>query len=153
MCYAAQSKLFDTVVIYDITRGSRDVGDWFSFRKPCCCLAYRLSPLKTNWGICLTRQISLPELLSIGIGQHHVLTTRQKSIDGITTRAKDCVFLGGRPPLGYDIVDQKYVINEQEAEWVRLIFNMYAAGDGYSKIIDALPKTARRKDGPPTREK
>ena len=30
---AAGRKAFDAVIIYDISRGSRDVGDWFTFRK------------------------------------------------------------------------------------------------------------------------
>jgi site-specific DNA recombinase len=29
----AKARAFNAVVIYDVTRGSRDVGDWFSFRK------------------------------------------------------------------------------------------------------------------------
>ena len=33
MVAAASVGAFDAVVIYDITRGSRDVGDWFTFRK------------------------------------------------------------------------------------------------------------------------
>ncbi len=47
---------------------------------------------------------------------------------------------GGTPPLGYDVNPEtkKYVINEQEAEAVRLIFNMVSAGSSYSKIIDEL---------------
>lgn len=51
--------------------------------------------------------------------------------------------MGGIPPLGYDVATQedgtkKYVINEHEAQAVRLIFRMVADGYGYSKIIDAL---------------
>ena len=33
MIAAATNREFEAVIIYDITRGSRDVGDWFSFRK------------------------------------------------------------------------------------------------------------------------
>ena len=33
MLTAAARGEFEAVVIYDITRGSRDVGDWFNFRK------------------------------------------------------------------------------------------------------------------------
>lgn len=33
MMAAAERREFEAVVIYDITRGSRDVGDWFQFRK------------------------------------------------------------------------------------------------------------------------
>lgn len=47
---------------------------------------------------------------------------------------------GGTPPLGYD-VDPKtlsLVINEREAEAVRLIFQMFAQNKSYNEIIDLL---------------
>jgi len=48
--------------------------------------------------------------------------------------------VGGRPPLGYDVDRQtmKLVVNDREAEAVRLIFRMTMDGDGYATIIDAL---------------
>ena len=39
---------------------------------------------------------------------------------------------------GYDIIDQKYVINEHEAQAVHLIFGMYASGSSYSDIFTLL---------------
>ena len=52
----------------------------------------------------------LLELLSVGLGQREVLETRQKSIDGVAVKAKQGLFLGGTPPLGYDIKDGHYSI-------------------------------------------
>ena len=48
--------------------------------------------------------------------------------------------VGGKPPLGYDIdpVTKKLIINEKEAESIKLIFSMYLDGHGYQKIIDKL---------------
>lgn len=80
----------------------------------------------------------LVELLGIGIGQHHVLQTRQKTIEGTTQKALEGKFLGGIPPYGYDIVDQEYVINETEAKNVQMIFEMYADGYSYADIIEKL---------------
>lgn len=50
--------------------------------------------------------------------------------------AEESLFNGGIPPLGYDIKDRKYVINEKEANIVRTIFKMYT--DGYSLIDIAI---------------
>lgn len=56
--------------------------------------------------------------------------------------ARKATHLGGTPPLGFDVVQEdgirKYIINEREAEAVRLIFRRAADGYGYSKIIDEL---------------
>ena len=56
-------------------------------------------------------------------------------------------FLGGIPPLGYDLeefidhekkVRKKYVINESEAVIVRFIFESYANGMSMRKIVELL---------------
>lgn len=45
---------------------------------------------------------------------------------------------GGVPPFGYDVVDQRLVINPLEAEYVRRIFAACITGDGYTEIIKEL---------------
>lgn len=54
----------------------------------------------------------------------------------LKSNAKESRFNGGIPPLGYDIVDGKYVVNEKEAEVVRKIFDMRLKG--YSLIDISL---------------
>ena len=48
--------------------------------------------------------------------------------------------LGGIPTLGYDVdpTTKKYIINEAEANIVRLIFEKYLSGWGYKRILDYL---------------
>ena len=46
----------------------------------------------------------------------------------LKNNAQNLQFNGGIPPLGYDIVDKKYVINEQESKIVQEIFDMYITG-------------------------
>jgi site-specific DNA recombinase len=134
----ARAGLFQAVVIYDISRGSRDVADWFNFRKE--MQAHNIQVLSaTEWlGDISNPNDFLVELINVGLGQHMVLQTRQKSMAGVAQKAKDGVFLGGVAPLGYDILNQQYTINSHEASAVRLIFERYAAGDSYDTIIDAL---------------
>ena len=138
LCRDAKNHLFDAVVIYDITRGSRDVSDWFSFRKAMDLLGIEVISTQDKLGDIMDPNDFLVELLGIGIGQHHVLQTRQKTIEGTTQRALEGKFLGGIPPYGYDVVDQEYVINEKEARNVKMIFEMYASGYSYADIIEKL---------------
>lgn len=138
MLAAARRKEFDAVIIYDITRGSRDVADWFSFRKEMRSLKVSVISVENNLGDPLNPNDFLIELMNVGLGQHQVLSTRQKSIDGVAVKANQAVFLGGIAPLGYDIENGKYVINESEAKLVRMIFDMYANDKSYDAIVDAL---------------
>lgn len=57
---------------------------------------------------------------------------------GMKENAYQKRFNGGTPPLGYNIVNGKYSINEAEAIIVRKIFSMSAEGYGYNTIIKEL---------------
>lgn len=139
MVAAAKSGLIDTVVIYDITRGSRDVGDWFTFRKAMMYLGVNvISATGQKLGDLTNGQDFLLELITVGMGQVEVLGNRQKSLAGVATKAQQGAFLGGIAPLGYDIVNGEYVINHTEADAVKKIFAWYANGKSYNYMIDHL---------------
>ncbi len=140
--------LFDAVIIYDITRGSRDVADWFEFRKTMRMLGVRVISVNDNLGDILDPNAFLTELIGVGIGQHQVLTSRAKSRDGVAVKAKQGVFLGGYAPFGYEIINQQYRIVPSEAAVVRKIFEMYANGDGYGTIIKAIGCVMGRRGRP-----
>lgn len=138
MLAAATRGEFDAVVIYDISRGSRDVGDWFAFRKQMAQLGVQVISATQDLGDVTNPNDFLLELITVGLGEHQVLDTRQKSIAGTAERAKKGIFCGGVPPLGYDIKNGQYVINENEATSVRLIFEAYADGASYNQIVDLV---------------
>jgi len=88
MVAAAVRHEFDAVVIYDISRGSRDVGDWFAFRKQMLRLGVQVISATQKLGDITNPNDFLVELISVGLGEHQVLDTRQKSIAGTAERAK-----------------------------------------------------------------
>lgn len=145
----ARAGKFKAVVIYDISRGSRDVSDWFSFRKTMMMLGVQVIAATQRLGDITKSDDFLVELISVGLGQREVLETRTKSINGVAVRANEGVFLGGTPPLGYDIIDQQYVVNPTEAAMVKKIFQLYASGSSYNDILAALGKNAIGKHGRP----
>lgn len=57
---------------------------------------------------------------------------------GLKGNAMEQKFNGGIPPLGYDVIDRKYVINEKEAKIVKKIFDMYISGQGLLDIAATL---------------
>ena len=57
---------------------------------------------------------------------------------GLRENAKTAIHTGGVPPLGYDLIVKKLVVNQREAQAVRLIFEMYAQGHSYGDIITLL---------------
>ena len=75
-----------------------------------------------------------------GIAEYHSRNLARETMKGLRENALQCKHTGGIAPLGYDIDPEtrKLVINEEEAKAVRLIFEMYGNGYGYSAIIDRL---------------
>ena len=57
---------------------------------------------------------------------------------------KNGVLYGNGNLLGYDRVGDTYIINEDQAETVRMIFNMYESGFGLQMIRDELIKRERK---------
>ena len=58
---------------------------------------------------------------------------------GLRESVKKGNFIGGYRPLGYSIVDGKYVVNEEEAVAVKEIFRLYAyEGKNMSEIARTL---------------
>jgi len=59
---------------------------------------------------------------------------------GLLENAYKGLHTGGKPPLGYDLdrETKKLIINEHEAEIVKLIFKRFFEGFGYGEIIDEL---------------
>ena len=98
MLDGARAKQFEAVVVYDISRASRDVGDWMSFRKLMQSLNVEVISTTEKLGRFDDPNAFLTELLTAGLGQHMVLQTRQKSIAGVAEKAKKGAFLGGYPP-------------------------------------------------------
>ena len=134
----AASHKFAAVVVYDVSRGSRDVGDWFSFRRLMQQYGIDVHSVTNTLGNPDDPDSYLMELLTVGIGQHQVLQSRQKSIAGKRISAERGLFCGGLAPFGYDIVDRHYAINLLEAAFVRRIYEMYANGSSYGDIIAML---------------
>lgn len=137
----ANRHCFDAVVIYDISRGSRDVVDWFAFRRQMQQLGIAVYSVTNTLGDLDDPNAFLTEMITAGLGQHMVLQTRQKSIAGKRIKATQGLFCGGVAPYGYRIENERYVIDEQEAPAVRRIFEMYANGYSYGDIIAALSAT------------
>lgn len=47
-------------------------------------------------------------------------------------------YICGRPPYGYRVRDEGFVVNDTQAKAIRLIFELCRAGKGLSEIIDTL---------------
>lgn len=64
--------------------------------------------------------------------------TAERIRDKIAASKAKGMWMGGVPPLGYDVADRKLVVNEREAELVRDIFRRYAEHGSAAQLVREL---------------
>ena len=130
------SGLFNTVIVHKLDRFARSKYDSAIYKQK----------LKANQVqlISVTEQLDgSPESIILesvleAMAEYYSKNLAREVSKGLRENAKAAVHTGGVPPLGYKLMEKKLVINEYEAQAVRIIFEMYAAGHPYSEIIRSL---------------
>lgn len=73
-----------------------------------------------------------------GMAEYYSKNLSREVMKGLTENALNGRFCGGIPPLGYDIKNSYYVINEFESKAVSLIYKRFLEGNSYGMIIEEL---------------
>lgn len=138
MLKSAKNKEFEAVVVHKFDRFSRNKMDAvrikYELKQQGVKVLSILEPLNG------TPEDVIIESLYEGMAEYYSLNLAREVRKGMIENAEKGLTTGGTAPLGLDIVDKKYVINEYEAGAVRLIFDMYASGNTYLTIINTLNK-------------
>ena len=114
----------DVVVVYKVDRLTRALSDFaklvevFDRREVSFVSITQQFNTTTSMG-----RLTLNVLLSFAQFEREVIGERVR--DKIAASKKKGMWMGGQPPLGYDVKDRKLVVNEAEAETVRHIFARY----------------------------
>lgn len=132
----SSKKLFQGIVVYQLDRFSRNRYD----------SAHYKNILKKNGvGVFSARESISDDASGIivesvleGMAEYYSVELSQKVTRGMKTNAEKCLSNGGTTPLGYKIVDHRYVLDEEKAPIVREIYIKYANGWSIKEICDSL---------------
>lgn len=125
--------LIDTIVVYKVDRLTRSLADFaklvelFDSKKVSFVSVTQAFNTTTSMG-----RLTLNVLLSFAQFEREV--TGERIRDKIAASKAKGMWMGGRPPLGYDPKDRTLVINDAEAKQVRSLFAAYLK----LKTVDAL---------------
>ncbi len=72
------------------------------------------------------------------MSEYYIDNLANETRKGLKETALKARHTGGYPPFGYDVVNQKYVINEMEAAFVRKMFNAAQSGEGFGQVIKEM---------------
>jgi site-specific DNA recombinase len=87
-------------------------------------------------------RLTLNVLLSFAQFEREVIGERVR--DKIAASKKKGMWMGGWPPLGYDVRDRKLVANDAEVQVVRHIFRRYLALKSVHSLTDELAATGTK---------
>jgi DNA invertase Pin-like site-specific DNA recombinase len=127
----------DVVVVYKIDRLSRSLSDFaqmvdlFDARGVTFVSVTQQFNTTTSMG-----RLTLNILLSFAQFEREI--TGERIRDKISASKAKGMWMGGTPPLGYDVRDRKLIVNEPEAALVRDIFARYAETGSAAQLVREL---------------
>ena len=127
---------FQAVIVHKLDRFSRDIGDTMQYEKQ--LKMHNIELISVMERLDNSPSGNLMKIIIAGINKFYVENLAVEVQKGLKENAYKAQTTGGKPPLGYDIVNKQYVINEQEAGAIRLLYQMYDEGEGYTAIIRKL---------------
>ena len=125
------------VVVYKVDRLSRSIFDFHKmmqeFAKYECNFVSITQSFDTSNSM---GKLTLNMLLSFAQFEREVSAERVR--DKIAASKAKGLWMGGTPPLGYDGHERQLIVNEGEAELVRLIFQKYIETENMFAVADYL---------------
>jgi site-specific DNA recombinase len=137
---AIEAGLVDVVVVYKIDRLSRSLLDFAKLvevfdRKTVSFVSITQSfSTVTSMG-----RLTLNVLLSFAQFEREV--TGERIRDKIAASKKKGIWMGGIPPLGYEVSNRKLVVIPSEAETVRHVFERYLQLGNIRSLLEDLART------------
>lgn len=131
--------LINMIVVYKIDRLSRSLMDFAKLMEVLDRNQCSFVSVTQNFNTYDSMgRLMLNVLLSFAQFEREVITERIR--DKVAASKKKGMWMGGVVPLGYDIVNKKMVVNEEEAKIVRLIFEQYLIYRSEIAVVDWLNK-------------
>ena len=130
----------NVVVLYKIDRLTRSLMDFaklveaFDKRNVTFASVTQAFNTTTSMG-----RLTLNILLSFAQFEREISAERIR--DKVAASKKKGMWMGGRPPLGYDVQNRKLVINETEAETVRWLFRRFVECQSATQMLRELTET------------
>ncbi len=132
-----ESGRIDVVVVYKIDRLSRSLSDFAKIVDLFDAHGVTFVSVTQQFNTTSSMgRLTLNILLSFAQFEREV--TGERIRDKIAASKAKGMWMGGTPPLGYDVKDRKLIINEPEAALVRDIFARYAETGSAAQLVREL---------------
>lgn len=143
----AGKRKFDLIVTREVSRFARNTVDTLQYTRDLKRLGIEVYFVSDSiWTMDKDAELRLSIMATLAQDESRKISERVKA--GIKICQEKGVLYGNGNIIGYDRdnVNKTYVINEEQAETVRMIFELYASGLGLQKVAKELMRRGR-KDG------
>ncbi len=132
-----EAKRIDVIVVYKVDRLTRSLADFARIVEILDRTGASFVSVTQAFNTTTSMgRLTLNVLLSFAQFEREV--TGERIRDKVAASKAKGMWMGGYPPLGYDVRDRALHINDAEAETVRTIFTRYLSTANVFKLRDAL---------------
>jgi DNA invertase Pin-like site-specific DNA recombinase len=144
-----QADLVDVIVVYKIDRLSRSLMDFAKLVEVMDAHGVTFVSVTQSFNTTTSMgRLTLNILLSFAQFEREVIGERIR--DKFAASRARGMWMGGKVPLGYDVLNRKLVINDAEATRVRRVFEIFAeTGSGVETVRRLRDEGATAKSGRP----
>jgi site-specific DNA recombinase len=132
-----QRRAIDVIVVYKIDRLSRSLADFAKLVELFDAFGVTFVSVTQQFNTTTSMgRLTLNILLSFAQFEREV--TGERIRDKIAAAKRKGMWMGGVPPLGYDVVERKLVVNEKEATLVRDIYRRFTMHGSLTTLVREL---------------
>ncbi len=126
----AEKGLFQTVLVHKYNRFARRMIDHVTYEDKLNQAGVELIAVAEDFGN--GKEAVIMKALMRSLSEYYILDLSTEVKKGHKETALKGLHNGGYAPFGYDVVDQKYVVNEMEASYVRKMFEAARRQEGFT---------------------
>lgn len=127
---------FEIILIHKYDRIARNLLEHVTLEQKLKAKNILLIATAQDFG--LSNEAKIMRSLVWSMSEYYNDNLAQETKKGLKETALKGLHTGGCPPFGYDVVNQKYVINDFEAIFVRKIFDCASKRSGFVDIIKEM---------------
>lgn len=134
---------FDLIVTREVCRFARNTVDTLVITRQLKEIGIEVYFVEDNiWTMDNDGELRLTIMATLA--QEESRKTSERVRAGQKISRDNGVLYGNGNILGYDRLGDTYVINEEQAETVRIIYDLYLKGNGFNKIVNELVRLKRK---------
>lgn len=127
---------FNVILIHKYDRIARSLAEHINLEKRLKDANVELVAVAQDFGS--SAEAKIMRSLMWSLSEYYIDNLSAEVKKGHKETALQALHNGGYAPFGYDIVNQRYVINELEAGYVRRLFDAAINREGFKAIIDEM---------------